>query len=455
MDIACDWADPPILLLSTPAAADGYGAAVLPVRQYSRFQSLFGWDAQLAAFVAAAASANLRCFVLPAPELFSSAESFARLHQRLGGRPVQQRLLHARFGPVRDIRLLQTAWNFAVTAEDHRSPPVSLGRHPFGSGTRVPAALRHLLVYAAEQRRPSLISGAEVAHTVLPGTFTFADLVPAVPGLATATAPTGRQAPGLQVQSFAEFSSCADSGPWRPACSFPPFPPSADLHRLLLTGSNDRPGDPGLVMLPWNLAYAGSIVPDLMVKLATASRRGGLPCRIALFPFNLDSGGIARLRELILRCREAAGGASWIEHRCFVARCVDPADATALAPLFPLAWIDGNDPEHGWTMRRLGAIGIRPLLLEVHGALAHPADAVGAIAADEPLALTVRDRFGQQIYHAGTLSARRLAELVALTEAHPVRPEHATIAARPELCAADNVAAFLAPLGLMPLSETA
>jgi hypothetical protein len=83
-----------------------------------------------------------------------------------------------------------------------------------------------------------------------------------------------------------------------------------------------------------------------------------------------------------------------------------------LRRLARVAWVDGNDPEHAWTMRRLEAAGFSPVLLDA-GAGFRPGTMM--ITADDALTIPAETAFGLLHFHAQLPSLRALRSLVALT----------------------------------------
>ena len=134
-----------------------------------------------------------------------------------------------------------------------------------------------------------------------------------------------------------------------------------------------------------------------------------VPAPIVL-PFNyLGQTGI--LRRFITDLRNAAFDPKTILHDIRLARVTRLSGLAALKKLSATAWVDGNDPEHRWTLARLGASGFKPILLDPGvpqpGALSHPAE--------EPIRVESDTRYGTLCFDARIPSLRSLHSLLALT----------------------------------------
>jgi hypothetical protein len=88
----------------------------------------------------------------------------------------------------------------------------------------------------------------------------------------------------------------------------------------------------------------------------------------------------------------AEGGA----HSVFVGRLSSLASLPALRRLARVAWVDRNDPEYDWTMRRLAACGIEPMLLP----------------ADDALTVSAETRFGLLHFDTKLPSVRTLRKII-------------------------------------------
>ena len=96
----------------------------------------------------------------------------------------------------------------------------------------------------------------------------------------------------------------------------------------------------------------------------------------------------------------------------FLARLTHMSALPALRRLARVAWVDGNDPEHEWTMRRLEAAGFSPVLLD-GGTGFRPGTIL--ITADDELTIPAETAFGLLHFQAALPSLRALRSLLALT----------------------------------------
>ncbi len=403
------------LFLSAPVDPRPYSRAVMPVRAYRAFQHLFGFDAQLRAFADCVQQAGHRCYVVPAPEIFSSPVSFARLLEPLGGQPA--RCLHVRFGMACCQRLLKGLPNVAALAENAFRFPVNLGRHPFACGDVLPADCLRVLRYAPPAAALRTPDGRAVAEGRLPAECAVGDLLRAADSLDSLDHDAGWHdealaPPALQVQSLHEF----DPAGWTSEADARSHAVSVDFRRVLINKKVGLAAQRGtqLVMLPWNLAHGGSTVPALLERLARFSERGAGGVVPVLFPYNVTYGVLEPLAQAAARLRDACATAAIPPGGMFIARLTHPRDAQALATLFPLAWIDADDPEHGFNMRRLAQLGIACASITPKQA-EPPAHAAFGIAAGEALNITLDDRFGPRLYRAALPSVHALARLVRQT----------------------------------------
>lgn len=423
------------LVLSAPVDPRPYTRAVMPARAYRAFQHLFGYDAQLRAFAEAAQRAGARCFLVPAPEIFSAPPAFARLLEplaRAGGKEAMEpdgagRLLHVRFGPVRLQRVLKSVASVGLVAEAAWRRSDNLGRHPFACGDVLPATCLRALGFEADAPALRAPLGGTVPYVVLPPEMAVADL----------PRPTGAEAEheadfhdeprapaGLQVQSLQEF----DAAGWGEEPAGRPHPASMDFRRVLVNQQMEAErhgGGARLVMLPWNLAHDGGALPMLMERLSRfAASADTVPVPV-LFPFNLAFGALDPLVGAVARLREVCSREMLTPDNLFVARLTDPRDAAAVARLFPLAWTDATDPEHAFTLRRLAHLGIAAAAIAPPDAPPAPeglAPAILAPALEEPH-LTHDDVFGPRRVRAALPSPHALAGLVRATLEHvPAQP---------------------------------
>lgn len=389
----------PTVLVSTPTTRLDFAACVLPMAQHRPFQALFGYEGQIAAMAAGLAAAGIDCALLPAPEMFGHPAALAAIRARLGA---DHKLVHLRFGATNAARLLKAATNLFVAGDDAALPPIDLGWHPFGGGDRLPPQMAGVLVYGPRHRPLADLSGALLPTTTLPPAAASADLDLAAQSGATALA-------GLKVQSLAEFSRPAWSHPASVAMADAIEPlRSAHLHAAL-TGASPR----RLIALPWNLAHPGGIVADLVVKLV---RRRDPSIGLLLLPFNVAGDALDAVPQLAGHVRAATDTPEAALGAIFVGRLRMPRSALSLRTIAPTAWVDGSDPEAGWTLRRLERLGIAGILIA--GGLQSsptPPGARAAFHADAAMQTELHTPFGRQLQRAATVSARRLGALLSHT----------------------------------------
>ncbi len=387
------WDDAPAFLLSCPGPLRRQHAAVQPIAQLALPQCLLGSEAQLLAFAAAQPALAPRMFFLPLPEMFASAASLDALNAAcgLGARAASPRLVHLRFGGTRSARVLKDARNGLILAENHGSLPITASHHPFAGGLTVPAGLRRVFSFDAANAVPSALGAGPLPVSLLEGDYVAADL----------HARQDNASDGLDIASLAEFRSAAwAAGSLRSA--------SADLATARRQAGRD--GAP-FVLLPWNLDHPGSPVPVLIARTLRLQHRHRLAVRLVIMPFNYP-GQTGLIRRLVRQIRQMVDGGPASLAQLFLARLTHPAALPALLDLARVAWVDGNDPEHDWTRRRLSAAGFSPVLLAADR-LAR-ADAV-TIQADDALTIEAETRFGLLHFHAKLPSLRALRKVLDLT----------------------------------------
>ena len=418
MDALPRWENAAGVILSCPGPLRRHGASLLPAAGLALPQVLLGSESQLLAFAAASAEATVKLFFAPLPEMFPDARSLRAAWRRAGGQASANggRLVHLRFGSVRAARVLKGVHNIAVVAEAGGDAPLTASHHPFASGLILPAAFQRLFVYGSAAQRPRAIGGSAVPLTRLPPRAVTADLPPRL--VQAAAAVSNEAEIDLDFVSLRDFRSVAwAAGPVRPRHA-----------RALMAEAGSR----SAVLMPWNMDHPGSIVPGLLERLARLHAPETTP-RIVLLPFNYV-GQTGIIRRLIARLREAAHDPDAMLADLFIARV---GSLTALAPLrrmAPAAWVDGNDPEHWWTLARLQACGIRPILIDPAGARTGPAggqtgSAPARLPCDEAVWVEAETRCGTLTFPARTLSLRALPGLLA-TAAPSVPPAARTQAGR-------------------------
>ena len=375
-----DWADAAAVVLSCPGPLRRHAAALQPTTGLALPQVLLGGESQLLAFAASATASGAagRLMFAPFPEMFAG-ETALRLALSRAGVAAGDEVVHLRFGGVRSARVLKGARNAAVLAECQGAPLLTASHHPFASGLVLPASMHRVYRLMPDTVLPTASGGAVLPAFDLPNCLVAADLPAGPPGPA-----------GLETACLDGFQSDAwASGQTEGAQLCPPD------------------GAP-TVLLPWNMDHPGSIVPELLGRLASFHTQGDKLPRIILLPFNyIGQTGI--IRELIARLRGAFRGSAAMLRRIFLARVRSQDGAVALRRLSRVAWVDGNDPEHWWTLGRLSACGIAALLIGPEN------EGMPGLAADETLRVQAETRCGVLIFQAVLPSPRKLPVLLRLT----------------------------------------
>jgi hypothetical protein len=350
-----------------------------------------------------------RLFFAPLPELFADPASLAAAWRACGQPPhATDSVVHLRFGSIRTARLLKGARNGAVVAESHGAGPMTTSAHPFASGLVLPAEMRRVFVYRRDNTHPSTTGGAPPPVTQLPRDFLDADLNRArdAKNWGAWEAADG-SADGIDIVPFADFRAGAGTGPQAGHRR------GQLVRRALRQAGTDKVP---FVLLPWNMDHPGSIVPDLLARLSRLQGPDTPRLRLLVMAFNyLGQTGI--IKRLVARVREAAEGSEQLLADVFLARISQLSALPALLRLTRLAWVDGNDPEHGWTLSRLRAAGITPILLEPPGRLAPPPGKLARLEADDPIWLEAETRYGTLNFPAHLPSQRALPTLLARTMA--------------------------------------
>jgi hypothetical protein len=387
------WADAPAFLLSCPGPLRRHHASLLPIAELALPQCLLGGEAQLQAFIAANPAIANRCFFTPLPEAFETAQSLAPLRALCGLAPDGPRPVHLRFGGTRSARVLKDARNGFFLAEDHAAPAITASQHPFASGLALPSLIRRVFAFTPGLTRPHSVDGTAIPLAVLDAEITHADV------------PTGRQPPpdgGLEVVSLAEFRSAS----W---AAGPVADESAHLRDAM---AQSRAHRAPFVILPWNLDHPGSAVPALVERTLRIQDPARPSVQLLILPFNYpgQTGLIRRMVRLIKQNVEHGAAAL---PGVFLGRLTTLAALPLLRRLAQVAWVDGNDPEHGWTMRRLTACGITPILLASRPV--PPTAGHLAVTADDALTIQADTRFGLLHFHAALPSLRAVRDLLPLT----------------------------------------
>lgn len=412
------------MVLSLPPGPRRYHDALLPLAQLGLPGALLGWDAQMAAFIAASTPGlRARMVFAPMPEIFDHPSAFAQARAQLAARePALAGALraagrvppaHLRFGGLRQARLLKGAANFIIEAGPDTRTLGGLTRHPFADGRTLPAAAEAVLVYgpagtaaegtpAAAMPRFVHPDGRPAALHVLAPRQLTADLR-ATQGSAGGAGPSALRLPrgGVHVTTLAEYSPERYRDPGLALA--PALPPAPGMLSLLL---------------PWNLADPLSAAPQLLKSLHQCA---GPQARLLLLPFN-DSGPEGLIRGLIRQIAQSADPGTLLDD-VLVLRAEGRAGWAALARARLCAWLDGSDPECGASAARLRALGMT--------VIASPAPAFSAPPLAADLALAGQDRIWlTQASGFGTLSADTPYPMPAMLHAGLAAAVQATRARR-------------------------
>ena len=435
MDALPGWEHASAVILSCPGPLRRHNAALMPMADVVLPQVLLGSESQLLAFAAAATGLGGRLFFAPLPEMFPDRASLCAALGRAGhrldsgdgdtdddaGQEDTGQPVHLRFGSIRAARVLKGIRNACVVAETIGATPLTASHHPFASGLVLPAAIRRLFVYGPDSARAQTIGGVPIRAARLPADCVQADLRSGLPAI-SGNGAAGDEG-GLDLVSLAEFRSFA----WAAG------PVKARGARALLAGGGTRPA----VLMPWNMDHPGSVVPDLLERLARlhdtskpAGSAASVPS-IVLLPFNYV-GQTGIIRRLITRLREAAHDPDAFLSSMFLARIGNLQAVAPLRRISGVAWVDGNDPEHWWTLARLAACGIDPILIDpLPGDQGRDASSPGdapapqataRVHADEAVWVEAETRCGALTFAARLPSFRALPTLLALTASRGTPP---------------------------------
>lgn len=352
----------------------------------------------MATFAAMAGADGIDVRVLAAPEIHRDGSGF---DERLAA-PWGRILAHVRFGSPCLPRILKRAANVVVLAEDV-TIPVRLGRHPFAAGAALPAGVGAALSYDASTPIPERIGAGPVPRMVLPPEFT------AFPQGDKA----GEGQPQLDrivLQSCATFSKAY----WL----------RGEIPKAKGEGVAAKIGRIA-VLLPWNLGAPGSSVPDLLQRVSLLAAQNRFPLTVVVLPYNDVPGGLAILEEVAAAlCALHDVGPTKLS-TIVLARTAFIEDSLTLVALCKRVWIDTNDPEWRWTLRRAMACGLPANFISALPAnLAERYDP-GVFTPDELVTRQTDNRFGRLFWQTRVLSLRRLALLAEsiLSDADmPCRP---------------------------------
>jgi hypothetical protein len=383
--VLADWSDAPAIILSCPGPLRRHTASLMPLSEVKWPQILLGAESQLLVF-AASGQAGAPLFFAPMPEIFAPTGGIAAAHSFAAG------AVHLRFGGIRAARVIKGLRNAVVIAAQAAPPPLTASHHPFASGHILPAATQRVFTFGQKIMPLQGFGGATLPISILPE--------PCRPhSLPAAGAAEG----GFDLVSLAEFQPEA----WAAG----PVLSAAGRDALAATPPL------GAICLPWNLDHPGSIIPPLLERLARLRSRDARMPHIVLLPFNYV-GQTGIIRHSIAKLALAAADRDLTLATIFLARISAMTCIPALRRLAPLAWIDGNDPEHWWTRARLAACDIPSILLDPTQDGPAP-----RVCARDSLWIEAQTRCGDLAFAASLPSLRNLQALLRETENLMPRPD--------------------------------
>ncbi len=416
------------LIVASAPLIPSAASAVMALFDHTPRQVLFGWEAQLQAFARHLAGLGRPIYLIPAPEIFSTAESIAHMAETTGwdGRGT---LTHLRFGTPYYARVLKGAQNVMVLAEHRITLPLTPTYHPFAAGNRLPAAMARLALYQPQNFRPCGADGRALPADILARGFATADLPPRAEKIAPPR-PSGGTPSGLIARSFAEYDPAlwptawhlGEGGHQAPGAGGAPLRDWRGAITLRDVARERGEAAPPFVMVPWNLAHPASIVGDLVEKLARAGGLAATGLRLVLFPYNETETALATINAVVDGARARLAATPGDLRHLFLARLVRHVACPLLPSLFDVAWLEAEAPDRLWTERRLAALGLPAALLATSETVARetpPAILAPrfSLPADEERLVATDDQFGERLFHVGTLSARALAEAIAQSRA--------------------------------------
>lgn len=400
-----------LVISSAPLLSSVFTRAIVTIGEVPFRQVLFGWEAGLRAFATALARRGETLYITPAPEIFSRGTGRQQIYT-IAGEDEERPLLHLRFGPPVMARVLRPATNWHVLLDSRLALPLVRGDHPLGSGDTLPQSVDAVCSFEPPLAPLHRLRGE--ALPILPLDLSFAtldleaELSPVLPRRLSLNCGLGPES-GLIVQSFAEF----DAGSWQE--EVPPLPRRFSdwrgvvaLERLVRREGARRWL---FVLLPWNVSYPASIVPDLLLKFARSASLSAYDCRLVVFPYNetSDSGGalasfVAEMRKL------AQDHPNELRHH-FLARYRGGAALGLLSSLVDIAWLEAGSPDFTWTAHRLAAAGIPHIAIGTTPAFPPLEASCAAVPGDETLDINTDDSWGRRHFQSASLSENALHDL--------------------------------------------
>jgi hypothetical protein len=380
---------PSPIILSALIPDQDWDAGLVSFDSFHPHQALLGWEAQLKNFGAIMARLKIPCFITPAPELFFTPTSWAVLAQALG-LPADyfNQATHIRFGTGRHMRILRGVNNYLASAEHTRNTIMAVGAHPLRDQATAPHALVGLLPLTDEVGPLHRPDASPIPALPLPSGLLSFDL----PG-------EGKPALGaLTPADFAglELTSLAETTIWPLRTG---GTPSVHIRRLALEFNAAQAAHKPFLLLPWNLANPATCVPDLVTKFI---RTLGNAANLLLLPFNATRPSaqglipaLGLIRTQIGEADEAALG------QLFIGSITDLGVLKTLRRLNIAAWVDGLDPEAGWTASRLRACMIPTLIMNEE--------------LTEPTMTACNDEFGRRYVPGRTIAVRACQALAGRT----------------------------------------
>ncbi len=375
-------------------------------------QILLGGQGQLHALLPLLERLDGDLFLCAAPEIFLTPESFEPLRKALRRKSVpEHEIVHLRFGPTRYSCVLKGARNKSVIAERENRDLYSSGMSPFAVGDVLPAAFSEAFLLLDAPRGLRLPDGTRVTEHLLGPGF-------GVPEAAAAeTGPQGVLA-GLDIVAAGDFDATA----WearRCGISLPP------LREGVVTTAQGRPAP---ILVPWNMADPGAFATNLLDRYLDEADPLAHGVALALMPFNETFETPARIQAAIAAIKRHPQAQALLERGVVFVSVATPQALPELPGLFSSFVVDAADPEFGWTVRRLCALGLRPVVFGAESLEEIGLDPASDLDIDFfPFELSdvvhQPSPFGAIHVEAGRVSRRQFrALLAATTERHESQP---------------------------------
>jgi len=369
-------------------------------------QILLGGQGQLHALLPLLGTLEAELFLCAAPEIFLTPESFEPLRRALRRNSVpEHEIVHLRFGPTRYSCVLKGARNKSVIAERENRDLYSSGMSPFAVGDVLPAAFSEAFLLLDAPRGLRLPDGTRVTEHLLGHGF-------GVPGTGEPAAPhaDGGLA-GLDVVAAGEF----DAASWEARRCGASLPPPREG---LLIPHGGAKGRPAAILVPWNMADPGAFATNLLDRYLDEADPLGQGVALALMPFNETFETPGRMQAAIAAIKRHPQAQSLLERGVFFVSAATPEALPELAGLFSCFVADAADPEFGWTLRRLCALGLRPVVFGAESLQEIGLDPGSEVDIDFfPFELTdvvhQPSPFGAIHVEAGRVSRRQFRALVA------------------------------------------